>query len=149
MELAGRPVQGCFTYIHSHRFMKLTSRLKMYFRAYSFMAKGLWSTDHPILAHIIPMRRCNLACSYCNEYDDYSKPVEKKIMFERLDKLADLGTTAIIISGGEPLMHPEIEEIVRKIRQRGMLACLITNGYLLTKDKIKKLNNAGLEYLQI
>ena len=78
----------------------------MYFRAYRFMAKGLSSTDHPILAHVIPMRRCNLSCSYCNEYDDYSKPVPTDVMFERLDKLADLGTTAIIISGGEPLMHP-------------------------------------------
>ena len=129
--------------------MKLTSRIKMYFRAYSFMARGLWSTDHPILAHIIPMRRCNLSCTYCNEYDDYSKPVPTEVMFERLDKLADLGTTAIIISGGEPLMHPEIETIVRKIRRRGMLACLITNGYLLTKEKISKLNQVGLEYLQI
>ena len=121
----------------------------MYFRAYGFMAKGLLFTEHPILAHIIPMRRCNLSCTYCNEYDDYSKPVPAEVMFERLNKLADLGTTAIIISGGEPLMHPEIEEIVRKIRQRGMLACLITNGYLLTQEKIKKLNRAGLEYMQI
>ena len=31
---------------------------------------ALVSTDHPLLAHIIPMRRCNLACKYCNEYDD-------------------------------------------------------------------------------
>ena len=71
----------------------------MYARAYRFLAKGLLSTGHPVLAHIIPMRRCNLACSYCNEYDDYSTPVPTETMFERLDKLADLGTTAIIISG--------------------------------------------------
>ncbi len=129
--------------------MKLSSRIKMYFRAYRFMAKGLSSTDHPILAHVIPMRRCNLSCSYCNEYDDYSKPVPTDVMFERLDKLADLGTTAIIISGGEPLMHPEIERIVSRIRRRRMLGCLITNGYLLTKEKIEKLNSAGLEYMQI
>ena len=76
----------------------------MYFRAYRFMAKGLSSTDHPILAHVIPMRRCNLSCSYCNEYDDYSKPVPTNVMFERLDKLADLGTTAIIISGWRILL---------------------------------------------
>src|SRR6476659_11212833 len=101
-------------------------------RELQMIAKGLASTDHPILAHVIPMRRCNLSCTYCNEYDDYSKPVPTEVMFERLDKLADLGTTAIIISGGEPLMHPEIERIIAKIRQRGMLACLITNGYLLT-----------------
>src|SRR5690242_7707755 len=128
--------------------MKLTSRIKMYLRAYSFMAKGLASTDHPILAHIIPMRRCNLACSYCNEFDDFSKPVPTEVMFERLDKLAALGTTAIIISGGEPLMHPDIEKIIARIRHHKMLACMITNGYLLTEERIKKLNRAGLEYMQ-
>jgi MoaA/NifB/PqqE/SkfB family radical SAM enzyme len=143
------PYKAALPYFHSQFPMKLSSRIKMYFRAYRFMAKGLSSTDHPILAHVIPMRRCNLACSYCNEYDDYSKPVPTEVMFQRLDKLADLGTTAIIISGGEPLMHPDIEAIVRKIRRRRMLGCLITNGYLLTKEKIKKLNAAGLEYMQI
>jgi MoaA/NifB/PqqE/SkfB family radical SAM enzyme len=129
--------------------MKTTSRLKIYFREFKFLAKGLLSTKHPILAHIIPMRRCNLACAYCNEYDDISKPVPTDVMFKRLDKLASLGTTAIIISGGEPLMHPELDKIIRRIRRHGMLACLITNGYLLTKEKIEQLNKAGLEYMQI
>ena len=129
--------------------MKTTSKLKSYLREFKFLAKGVLSTKHPILAHVIPMRRCNLACTYCNEYDDTSKPVPTAVMFKRLDKLASLGTTAIIISGGEPLMHPEIENIIRRIRHHGMLACLITNGYLLTEQRIKQLNQAGLEYMQI
>jgi MoaA/NifB/PqqE/SkfB family radical SAM enzyme len=53
------------------------------------------------------------------------------------------------LSGGEPLLHPELEEVISKIRRRGMIAGLITNGYLLTTDRIKRLNQAGLEYLQI
>ncbi|HKP85513.1 MAG TPA: radical SAM protein [Blastocatellia bacterium] len=129
--------------------MKTTSKLKTYLREFKFLAKGVLSTKHPILAHIIPMRRCNLACAYCNEYDDTSKPVPIEVMLKRLDKLASLGTTAIIISGGEPLMHPGIEEIIRRIRHHGMIACLITNGYLLTEQKIRQLNEAGLEYMQI
>src|SRR4051812_36550983 len=44
-------------------------------REYRMLADGVRSTDHPVLAHIIATRRCNLACTYCNEYDDYSKPV--------------------------------------------------------------------------
>jgi len=95
------------------------------------------------------MRRCNLACTYCNEYDDFSPPVPLEDMVRRLDRLADLGTAVITISGGEPLMHPEIEAIIGRIRHRGMIAGLITNGYLLVPDKILKLNEAGLEYLQI
>src|SRR5688572_8103648 len=129
--------------------MRTSTKLKIYWREFIFLAKGVLSTKHPLLAHIIPMRRCNLSCTYCNEYDDFSKPVPIEEMNKRLDKLAQLGTTAVIISGGEPLMHPDIEKIIARIRNHGMLTCMITNGYLLTQDKILALNQAGLEYMQI
>jgi MoaA/NifB/PqqE/SkfB family radical SAM enzyme len=118
-------------------------------REVRMIAKGLASTDHPVLAHIIPMRRCNLACAYCNEYDNVSKPVAIETMYERLDHLAELGTNIITISGGEPLMHPELDLIIARIRRNGMIAGMITNGYLLTAERIKKLNRAGLDHLQI
>ena len=107
------------------------------------------ATDHPLLAHIIPIRRCNLACEYCNEYDDFSKPVPTETMFRRVDKLAELGTSVITISGGEPLLHPELDDVIRRIRKNGMVAGLITNGYLLVAERIQRLNKAGLEWLQI
>jgi len=66
-----------------------------------------------------------------------------------VDKLAELGTSVITISGGEPLLHPELDEIIRRIRKRGMIAGLITNGYLLVAERIQRLNRAGLEWLQI
>lgn len=101
------------------------------------------------MAHIVPIRRCNLACAYCNEYDDYSKPVPLATMQRRLELLGKLKTGVITISGGEPLLHPELDEIIRGIRETGALAGLITNGYLLTPDRVRKLNAAGLDYLQI
>jgi MoaA/NifB/PqqE/SkfB family radical SAM enzyme len=113
------------------------------------IARGLLSRDHPVLAHIIPMRRCNLACAYCNEYDRESKPVPVEVMYQRLDRLAALGTAVITISGGEPLLHPDLDLLIRRIRHRGMMAGLITNGYLLTADRVRRLNRAGLEHLQI
>src|SRR5215469_13769158 len=118
-------------------------------RELRMIGKALLSTDHPILAHVIPMRRCNLSCAYCNEYDDVSKPVPVETMYERLDHLADLGTTIITISGGEPLLHPELDRIIAHIRRRRMIAGMITNGYLLTVDRIRQLNRAGLDHLQI
>jgi MoaA/NifB/PqqE/SkfB family radical SAM enzyme len=129
--------------------MRTSTKLKIYWREFIFLAKGVLSTKHPLLAHIIPMRRCNLSCTYCNEYDDFSKPVPLEEMHKRIDKLAQLGTTAVIISGGEPLMHPDIDKIIARIRRQGMLTCMITNGYLLTQDRILALNRAGLEYMQI
>jgi MoaA/NifB/PqqE/SkfB family radical SAM enzyme len=118
-------------------------------REIRMIAKSLASTDHPVLAHVIPMRRCNLSCAYCNEYDDHSKPVPLDTMYRRLDRLADLGTNIITISGGEPLLHPDLDLIIGHIRRRGMIAGMITNGYLLTAERIQRLNRAGLEHLQI
>jgi MoaA/NifB/PqqE/SkfB family radical SAM enzyme len=118
-------------------------------RGARMIARAFSSTDHPLLAHIIPVRRCNLACEYCNEYDDFSKPVLTDVMFQRVDKLAALGTSVITISGGEPLLHPELDRIIARIRQRGMIAGMITNGYLLVADRIERLNCVGLEWLQI
>jgi len=113
------------------------------------IGKALRSTKHPFLVHIIPMRRCNLACAYCNEFDDVSKPVPVEEMKHRLDHLANMGTSIITISGGEPLMHPELEDVIRHIRKRGMIAGMITNGFLLSVKRIQSLNDAGLEHLQI
>ena len=118
-------------------------------RGAGMAVRALSSTEHPLLAHIIPIRRCNLACTYCNEFDDFSKPVSTEEMFRRVDKLGELGTAVVTISGGEPLLHPELDEIIRRIRKNGMIAGLITNGYLLVAERIERLNRAGLEWLQI
>ena len=113
------------------------------------VAKALKSRRHPVEAQIIPIRRCNLSCAYCNEFDNFSQPVPTDEMLHRIDLLAALGTAAITISGGEPLLHPELDEIIRRIRRHGILAGLITNGYLLTPERINRLNRAGLDQLQI
>jgi MoaA/NifB/PqqE/SkfB family radical SAM enzyme len=70
-------------------------------------------------------------------------------MLRRVDLLAALGTGIITLSGGEPLLHPELDEIIRRIRVHGIIATVITNGYLLTPERIQRLNRAGLEHLQI
>src|SRR6202162_6422168 len=87
-------------------------------RGAAMAARALASTDHPLLAHIIPVRRCNLACTYCNEFDDFSKPVPAEEMLRRVDQLGDLGTSVITISGGEPLLHPQLGDIIHHMRKR-------------------------------
>jgi MoaA/NifB/PqqE/SkfB family radical SAM enzyme len=134
--------------------MNLASRRKLRFvntrlREWRMIAKGLASKRHPVLAHLIPIRRCNLSCTYCNEFDNFSKPVPLEELFRRVDLLAALGTTIVTISGGEPLLHPQLEEVVRRVRSHGILAGMITNGYLMTPQRIELLNRAGLDHLQI
>jgi MoaA/NifB/PqqE/SkfB family radical SAM enzyme len=111
--------------------------------------RGLLHQAHPLLVQIIPIRRCNIDCSYCNEYDKVSAPVPGEVLIRRIDKLADLGTSVVAFSGGEPMLHPELDDLIRHIRRRGMMAGLITNGYYLVPKRIAELNRAGLDFMQI
>src|SRR6266566_9664623 len=111
--------------------------------------RGLSHTSHPLLVQIIPIRRCNIDCGYCNEYDKVSAPVPTDVMKRRVDTLAGLGTSVVAFSGGEPMLHPDLDELLRHIRSRGMMAGLITNGYFLVPKRIEALNRAGLDFLQI
>ena len=111
------------------RILRKTSRK---LRSVREFVRGLAGTDHPLLVHVVPIRRCNIDCGYCNEYDKVSEPVETAQMIARIDKLASLGTSVVAFSGGEPMLHPDLDELIRRIRTRGMIAGLITNGYLLS-----------------
>src|SRR5271165_3561396 len=129
--------------------MNPISRINRKLREIQMFVRAMQSASHPILAQIVPVRRCNLDCSYCNEYDKTSAAVPLETMLRRIDRLADLGTTIITLSGGEPTLHPDLDAIIRHIRARGAIATLITNGLLLTPERIRALNRAGLDYLQI
>ena len=113
------------------------------------VARGLVHTAHPLLVQLIPTRRCNIDCGYCNEYDKVSAPVPAETLSGRIDKLAELGTAVLAFSGGEPMLHPDLDALIRRVRARGMMAGLITNGYFLVPKRIQELNEAGLDFLQI
>jgi MoaA/NifB/PqqE/SkfB family radical SAM enzyme len=118
-------------------------------REVRMFATAMQHRARPVLAQIVPISRCNLACAYCNEFDHASQPVSLAEMLARIDKLAALGVSIITISGGEPLLHPQLEDIIRRIRSHGAVATLISNAYLLSPQRIRALNDAGLDYLQI
>jgi MoaA/NifB/PqqE/SkfB family radical SAM enzyme len=102
----------------------------------------------PIEAQLIVTRRCNLSCGYCTEYDDVSAAVPLEVLCERIDALHRLGAVNIALLGGEPLLHPEIDQIVA-YANRGAQVSLTTNGFLLSEELIARLNAAGLSNLQI
>jgi MoaA/NifB/PqqE/SkfB family radical SAM enzyme len=134
--------------------MKIRARRKIrkagrVLRHVRMFARAMQDSRHPILAQIVPVRRCNLACAYCNEFDDSSSPVPAEQMLRRIDRLAELGTAIITLSGGEPTLHPQLDVIIRRIRERGSIATLLTNGLLLSPELIRSLNRAGLDHVQI
>jgi MoaA/NifB/PqqE/SkfB family radical SAM enzyme len=129
--------------------MKLLTTASRKGRSLREFVRGLIDTAHPLLVQIIPTRRCNIDCGYCNEYDKVSDPVPAETLKKRIAKLADLGTSVVAFSGGEPMLHPDLDDLIRYIRSLGMMAGLITNGYFLVPKRILELNDAGLDFLQI
>lgn len=101
------------------------------------------------MAHLVVTRRCNLSCGYCREYDKSSAPVPLDELKRRIRLLAELGTVFVTLTGGEPLLHPEITELVDYVRAHKMVPVMNSNGYLLTRERIRALNEAGLFAIQI
>jgi MoaA/NifB/PqqE/SkfB family radical SAM enzyme len=114
-----------------------------------FIHRVAGSRYNPLLAQVVVTRRCNLSCGYCNEYDDHSAPVPLAVLVARIDHLAKLNTATVTFTGGEPLLHPELAEIIRAARKRKMIVTMITNGFRLSRDWIEALNAAGLQAMQI
>jgi MoaA/NifB/PqqE/SkfB family radical SAM enzyme len=111
-------------------------------------AKRLFDTK-PLQCSLYVTDQCNLDCAYCTEYDN-SKPHPSLAELTRwLTRIRDLGTVRVALVGGEPLMHPDIVEIVRRASQLGLSTSLTTNGFLLTTSLVRDLEEAGLEVMQI
>jgi MoaA/NifB/PqqE/SkfB family radical SAM enzyme len=153
--MRGVNVEACMLfskYVLLARGMRLRKLLAQTSRAIRIgrgLIRGLADRDRPLIAHVVPMRRCNLSCAYCNEYDRVSEPVPTATMLRRLDRLAELRTVMVTISGGEPLMHPDVDAIIAHARRRGMIVAMITNGYYLSRERVHRLNAAGLDFLQV
>lgn len=105
----------------------------------------------PFLAQLVVTRYCNLDCGYCSEFDKISKPIPTEELARRLAKLRSLGTFAAEFTGGEPMTHPDIFDLIRYAkRDLGFFKVqMISNAYLFNAEKIQRLNEAGLEELQI
>jgi MoaA/NifB/PqqE/SkfB family radical SAM enzyme len=102
----------------------------------------------PVDAQLIVTRRCNLSCGYCAEYDNSSEPVPLEELRRRIDSLHRLRSANITLLGGEPLMHPDIAEIVAYAGRRANTS-IVTNGFLLRNGIVEKLNEAGLNNLTV
>ena len=113
------------------------------------VASAAIDPDRPLITHLVITRRCNLSCGYCFEYDKVSQPVPLETLKQRIDHLATLRSVFVTLTGGESLLHPDAIELVRYVREKGMTPFLNTNGYLLTKQIIDGLNEAGLYGLQL
>ncbi|MCP4691080.1 MAG: radical SAM protein [Desulfobacterales bacterium] len=117
--------------------------------AYDRFLKGVLSvtrgTPLPVVANFAVTPRCPCRCWHCS-FADRSKRDE--LPLDRLQKaiaeVQDMGTSVIGITGGEPLLRKDLEEILASIDKRSM-PLLFTTGYKLTIDRVRRLKQAGLE----
>ncbi|MBN2736631.1 MAG: 12,18-didecarboxysiroheme deacetylase [Spirochaetales bacterium] len=97
-------------------------------------------------------RRCNLKCIHCysqSRNQEYSDELTTEEGFALIDDLARFGSPVLLFSGGEPLMRPDLFELIARARSRGMRAVLSTNGTLITKEIAQKLKDFDLSYVGI
>jgi MoaA/NifB/PqqE/SkfB family radical SAM enzyme len=78
-----------------------------------------------------------------------SSPVDTALLEQRIDHAGALGTLVLTLTGGEPLLHPKLDTLVARVVSRGMVCTLISNGYALTREWVRRLNDAGLTALQM
>jgi radical SAM protein with 4Fe4S-binding SPASM domain len=95
--------------------------------------------------------KCNLKCTHC--YSDSGGIREEELTTAEakvvVDQLADAGVTALAFSGGEPLTRSDFFEVARHAADRGLYISLATNGTLLTKENVRKLKEAKVNYVDI
>lgn len=93
--------------------------------------------------------KCNFSCIYC--YLGY-RTEEKDMSFNDIKKVIDIlsksNVRQVTLTGGEPLLHPNILNIVKYSSDKGLIVHLCTNGYLLSEDLAKKLAKNGLTQIQ-
>lgn len=105
-----------------------------------------------LYAQMVITDDCNLSCSYCNEYIPGAPPVPLATLQERVAQLDALGVMVYDLLGGEPLLHPQLGALIHSMKtacRHQNIVILITNGFLLTPERVAALNEAGLDMMQI
>lgn len=88
----------------------------------------------PLVLMLEPLHACNLTCSVCGRIREYKDQLSKMLSLEEcLKAIDDSGAPVVSICGGEPLLYPQIRELVRETVARGRVVYLCTNGQVLDK----------------
>lgn len=97
-------------------------------------------------------KQCNLYCQHCYASAD-TETADRELSTaegkQLLDDLASYGVPVVLFSGGEPLLRPDLTELIEYATELGLRPVLSTNGTLITPEKAVELREAGLKYAGI
>ena len=92
---------------------------------------------------------CNLRCSYCYVGRGNGSYLSFESCLRTLETLREFGVKRVVLSGGEPLLHPQIMQIVRSVMDQCFETVLVTNATLVDDDTAKELRDAGIAFVQV
>src|SRR3970282_1287810 len=98
------------------------------------------------------IRRCNLTCKHCYSISadtDFPGELSTPEIYKVMDDLKGSRVPVLILSGGEPLMRPDIFDISRRAKQMGFYVGLSTNGTLIDESNIDRIAEIGYDYVGI
>jgi heme d1 biosynthesis radical SAM protein NirJ len=134
------------------------------FRITQYLAELVNPTPEPVPAaprrRVLPgpvviwnlIRRCNLACKHCYTTSadiDFPGELSTSEVFTVMDDLKDFGVRVLILSGGEPLLRPDIFDIALRAKTLGFYVGLSSNGTLITKSNIDAIEALGFDYVGV
>ena len=111
--------------------------------------------EHPVLANgrlrLVVSNQCNLDCSYCHNEGqakgrDYMSLELAHVLRQALE---GVGIASATITGGEPLLHPHLEQLVGEFADLALETTLVTNGCLLTPRVLERLRESGLSKIRL
>jgi heme d1 biosynthesis radical SAM protein NirJ len=98
------------------------------------------------------VRRCNLACKHCYAISadvDFPGELNTGEVFAVMDDLARFRVPALVLSGGEPLLRPDLFDITRRAKETGFFVALSTNGTLIDEGNVGRIRDAGYDYVGV
>jgi MoaA/NifB/PqqE/SkfB family radical SAM enzyme len=104
-----------------------------------------WNLTDNSISWLEPTAKCNLACDGCYRQNENNSHKSLETIKEELDLFTSLRKCdGVSIAGGDPLTHPEIIEIVKMVKSRGLKPIINTNGLALTKELLSELKKVGV-----
>src|SRR5215831_12164020 len=114
--------------------MGVPLRQSMRIGAYLFKNKVTGRKKFPLVLELEPLFACNLKCAGCGKIQHPASVLKQRMPVEQaVAAIEESGAPMVSIAGGEPLMHPQIDEIVRRLLARRKIVFLCTNALLLPK----------------
>jgi hopanoid biosynthesis associated radical SAM protein HpnH len=114
--------------------MAMPLRQSIRLGTYLMKQKALKRDKFPLLVELEPLFACNLKCSGCGKIAQPASLLKQRMPVEQaVGAIEESGAPMVSIAGGEPLMHPQIDEIVRQLLAKGKIVFLCTNALLMPK----------------